>query len=480
MNARPMLVLGIAALAAALAPSAAGDFPRLQIIRISRAADGGVPNGPARHAAISQDKRFARLVAYESDATNIVPGAGGGTNVYVVERAQPYGDNGTPWVAGRTALASVGIGGAPANGPSTSPSLDGSSRVAPHCVAFLSAASNLVRGDTNGKTDAFVRDLRTGVSRRVSVDSHGRQSSGTTSEVAVNGLCTRVAFVNDGGDLALTHTRNRSWRSAVTRSSPPGRRQVYIRAIGGHSGLDHALRGLTFLASASGRGVPGNADSFGIAFANNSRALTFTSQASNLSARDANGQPDVYQRVMVRRYGRRVHGRSPQYLKMDTQLVSAGAGGGAGHGASAQPASNVDGTIVAFTTTAPDLIGGATSVPQVVQADLSGAAPRLRLASRTDAGRPGNGASGDPTVSAAGTWVMFQTAAGDVGHFTGGRPDTDRVDDVVLFAARTGERWVITERGATAPALDPMMSPHGNYVVFERGGQVQLAYLGPE
>jgi hypothetical protein len=165
---------------------------------------------------------------------------------------------------------------------------------------------------------------------------------------------------------------------------------------------------------------------------------------------------------------------------MDTRLVSAGADGHAGRGASGLPASNVDGTIVAFTTTAPDLIGAATAFPQVVQADLSGPAPRMRLVSRTDAGHPGNGASTNPTVSAAGSWVMFQTAAGDVGHFTGGRPDSDHVDDVVLFAARTGERWVVTERGAGGPALDPMMSPHGNYVVFERAGQVQLAYLGPE
>ena len=154
--------------------------------------------------------------------------------------------------AGRSSPRS-GCGGAPADGPSTRPSLSGTSRVAPRCVAFVSAASNLVRGDTNGTPDAFVRFLDTGVTRRVSVSSQGRQSSGTVSEVAVNGLCTRVAFVSDGGDLALTRTRNRSWRSARTRPSPAGRRQVYVRALRGTTGLDEALEGLTFLASASQR-----------------------------------------------------------------------------------------------------------------------------------------------------------------------------------------------------------------------------------
>ena len=225
-------------------------------------------------------------------------------------------------------LASRGLGGQPANGPSTLPSLDGTSRVAPHCVAFVSAASNLVRGDTNGKPDAFLYDLRTGSLRRVSVNSRGRQSSGTVSEVAVNGLCTRVAFVSDAADLALRRTKNRSWRTAVTRANPPGRRQVYVRAIGGTNGIDRALKGLTFLASATDRGRPGDGDSHSIAFTHNSdtRALTFASDARNLSSRDGNGVTDVYQRVMTRGYGRKFRGRRPPQLRMDTSLISAGAG----------------------------------------------------------------------------------------------------------------------------------------------------------
>jgi hypothetical protein len=71
-------------------------------------------------------------------------------NVFAVRRAEPYGENGTPWRAGDRVLVSSGLGGAPANGPSGLPAVDGTSRVAPHCVAFVSAASNLVRGDTNG------------------------------------------------------------------------------------------------------------------------------------------------------------------------------------------------------------------------------------------------------------------------------------------------------------------------------------------
>jgi hypothetical protein len=469
-------ILAIASAVAAIAPAvASAQFPGTDLQRLSRTPDGGVPNGPARNPAISQDKRWGRYAAYESDATDIVAGSGGFTNVYVVHREGPFGEDGTPWRAGRTVLASRGRGGEPANGPSTKPVLGGTSRVAPRCVAFVSAASNLVRGDTNGRPDAFVHDLASGVTRRVSLTSRGRQSSGTVTEVAVNGLCTRVAFVSDGGDLALTRTRNRSWRSAVTRRSPAGRRQVYVRALRGTTGIDRALEGLTFLASATPGGRPGDADSYDVTFSNNSDAVTFTSAAGNLTSRDRNGRPDVYQRTMERAYGRRIKGRKVQYLRMATRLISATPSGEAGNGASYAPAVNTTGSVVAFTTTASNLIGRGSPHPQVVQAEVGG---RTRLASRAESGAPGNGPSGGASVSAGGTWVVFESAASDVATTTNREPDTNGTADAMLFTQASGERWLLGQHSGRAPTSNPMTSPHGNYVVFERGGQVHLLYVG--
>jgi len=458
----------LALLAAALAPgAAAAAFPGTDLQRLS--------DLPSRNPAISQDKRFGRLAAFEADS-------GGTTNVYVVRRAEPIADNGTTWHAGGTVLASRGLGGRPADGPSTQPSLDGTSRAAPHCVAFVSAASNLVRGDTNGKPDAFLYDLRTGSLRRVSLTGRGRQSSGTVSEVVVNGLCTRVAFVSDAADLALRRTKNRSWKTAVTRVNPAGRRQVYIRALGGTNGLDRALKGLTFLASATDTGRPGDGDSHSIAFTNNSdtRAITFASEARNLSARDGNGVTDVYQRVMTRRYGRRIKGRRVQLLRMDTSLVSAGPDGSAGSAASHSPASNVDGSIVAFVTTAAELVGRPTGgVAQIVSAKADGSAsPPLRLASRTLAGGPGNGASAAPSLTAGGSWVAFDSEATDIGVTTARGPDLNGVRDAMLATDPSNDHWLLGEVGARVPTTNPMSSPHGNYIVFERGGFAQLLYVG--
>src|SRR4029079_14476239 len=130
----------------------------------------------------------------------------------------------------------------------------------------------------------------------------------------------------DGGDLALTKTKNRSWKSARNKASPPGRRQVYIRSLPGKTGLDKALKGLTFLASSRGRS-PGNADSFDVVFSNNSRAITYASDASNLEPLDTNGQTDIYQRVMERGYLPKRKHRRAQQLVMTTQLISLTRGG---------------------------------------------------------------------------------------------------------------------------------------------------------
>ena len=445
---------------AAIAVALIAAFPGADLTQLSDA--------PAGNPAISQDKRFGRLVAFES-----------GGNVFAVHRAEPYGENGTPWQPGKRELVSVGLGGAPANGPSSAPAVDGTSRVAPHCVAFVSAASNLVRGDTNGKPDAFVRDLRTGVTKRVSITSRGRQSNGTVTEVAVDGLCRRVAFVSDATDLGLRKTKNRNWKSAVTRANPPGKRQVYLHLFGGSTSIDRAMKKLTFLASATDKGRPGNADSHSIAYAVNADRLTFASDASNLSSSDRNGVSDIYQRSMSRRYGKKIKGRSVQYLRMDTKLVSVGSNGLAGSGASTQPANNVDGSIVAFATTAGDLVrtGG---VAQIAKADVpSGTGrPQVRLASTTPGGAPGNGASAAPSLTAAGSWVLFESDATDVGVTSNRQPDTNGVRDAMLATEPSGDRWLLGERGSGGPTTNPMTSPHGNYVVFERGGTVHLLYVG--
>src|SRR3954451_17214024 len=202
---------------------------------LSKSMAGTVPDGPSRNPAISQDQRIAKVVAFESDAEDLVNGDSNGlTDIFFIRRAEPYGNDGTPWQGGQTEIGSTGMNGQPANGRSYLAALDGDSKnLSPHCLAFVSDASNLVPGDTNGVPDAFIRNLDTGAISRVSVNSHGQQANGPSFDVSLSGDCARVAFSSTATNLALTKTREPNLKPLVTAAAPPGRKQVYVRVLPG-------------------------------------------------------------------------------------------------------------------------------------------------------------------------------------------------------------------------------------------------------
>ena len=111
--------------------------------RVSVSSSGEEGNGESRFPSLSADGRY---VAFESTASNVVPGDTNGTwDVFVHDR-----------VTGQTSRVSVSSSGEQGNNRSGDawPSLSADGRY----VAFHSLASNLVPGDTNGVSDIFLRD----------------------------------------------------------------------------------------------------------------------------------------------------------------------------------------------------------------------------------------------------------------------------------------------------------------------------------
>jgi hypothetical protein len=193
---RNSLIAALAAVAGlAAAEGATGGRPfGTPPLPISIAPGGRAANGASGGAAVSGDDRRTRLAAFHSDASNLVRGdTNGVTDVFVWYR--PHGGQGLRLnrPMGTLVRASVTSGGAEANGASGNPSLDGSLRSAPHCVAFQSDASNLVGGDTDNATDIFVRDLR---ARRTVLVSRGIDTSAYSP--SIDGACRRVAFTAGG------------------------------------------------------------------------------------------------------------------------------------------------------------------------------------------------------------------------------------------------------------------------------------------
>ena len=164
----------------------------------SRALDGGTPNGASTNPVISMDLRYAQIIAFESEASDLVADdTNQQKDVFAVRRAGSFGDTGSAWQPGTTQLVSRGRGRQPANGPSFDPAVDGNTKSRAKCVAFLSDASNLVSGDTNGVTDAFLAKAPRFTPKRVSLPSN-KQTSADSTHVAVSGDCSRVAFVAGG------------------------------------------------------------------------------------------------------------------------------------------------------------------------------------------------------------------------------------------------------------------------------------------
>jgi hypothetical protein len=103
---------------------------------------------------------------------------------------------------GRTQTISVNSLGQQANGASSNPSLAYGGK---H-VVFESVATNLGGRDTRDNVDVFVRNLVTKKTTRVSVSRHGRQTNGNNFFPVVSGNGNIVAFQSDSSNLVKDDT----------------------------------------------------------------------------------------------------------------------------------------------------------------------------------------------------------------------------------------------------------------------------------
>jgi Tol biopolymer transport system component len=160
------------------------DRSRNATLLISANANGtGGGNGDS---VLGQASASGRYVVFQSDASDLLPGDTNGVSDIFLRDT----------LTGVTLLISVAANGGYANGASTDPVItpDGS------CVAFISAATDLVAGDTNGIPDVFVRDLITQTTWRISVGASGTNGTMATPVITPDGRF--VAFFSTARNLA--------------------------------------------------------------------------------------------------------------------------------------------------------------------------------------------------------------------------------------------------------------------------------------
>jgi Tol biopolymer transport system component len=193
------------------------------ITRASVDSAGNQGNRFSGFPSISADGRF---VVFASDAANLVPGdTNNNTDIFVRDLS-----------TNTTTRVSVDSAGTQANNNSfaiASISDDG------RFVAFNSAATNLVPGDTNGSRDIFVRDTRANTTTRVSVDSAGNQGNDISFSTSISTNGRFVAFDSSATNLVPGDTNNTTDLFVSDTGNPPGVINTPGNNINGTPGNDN-------------------------------------------------------------------------------------------------------------------------------------------------------------------------------------------------------------------------------------------------
>jgi len=329
--------------------------------RVSVDSSGAEGNSFSGFQSISAD---GQVVAYSSYASNLVAGDTNGTwDVFVRDRAMG--------ITERVSVDSSGVEGNGGSGDDRPPSISADGQV----VAYSSYASNLVAGDTNGWSDVFVHDRVTGITERVSVDSSGAQTNGGSGFPSISA---------DGQFVAFT-----SWASNLVAGDTNGTYDIFVH--------DRAT-GITERVSVDSAGAEGNHESLPPSISADGQVVAFGSEASNLVAGDPNGTYVFF-----------VHDRATGI----TERVSVDSSGAEGNRDSRWPSISADGQVVAFHSDASNLVAGDTNGTTDVFVHDRATAITERV-SVDSSGTEANSGSGGSTISADGQVVAFYTSASNL------------------------------------------------------------------
>ncbi len=284
------------------------------IQRVSVSFEGAQADSDSGSPVISPDGRY---VAFHSWATNLVPGdTNGYVDVFLHDR--------NTGVTERVSVLSTGEQG---NDSSDIPTISADGRY----VGFESFSTNFAPDDTNGACDVFVRDMTTGSMRRISTSLTGQAGNGWSNGARISDDGSCIAFASAASDL-LIDDFNDSWdvfvcdlyggdiecvsvssagregnsTSQAGRVSADGRYVAFQSLASNLNGGDtnlgmdifvhDRLTGTTECVSVSSSGAQGDSSSYEPSISADGRCVAFKSEATNLVAGDTNGNQDVFVR----------------------------------------------------------------------------------------------------------------------------------------------------------------------------------------
>lgn len=294
-------------------------------------------------------------------------------------------------------------------------------------IAFHSDADNLVVGDSNGVRDAFLHELSTSQTMRISLSTSGGQANGASSPTWVTADASYVALQSHASNLFPNDTN--------------GRPDVVLR---------HSATGSVVPVSVAMSGASGNGDSGDGAVSDDGRYVAFRSAASNLVPNDTNATFDIFVRDMQ---------------LSQTRRVSLSTSGVQGNGSSSFPSISSNGRYICFRSSASNLVPGDTNgVDDDFVHDMStGITIRVNVDSQ---GNQANALSETPFISGDGRFVAFMSYATNLVP-----GDTNQRYDIFVkdLATQQTTRVNVSSSGTQANFNSnfPHISHDGRYVVFQ-------------
>ncbi len=366
----------------------------------------GVPGNASSYnnLAISGNGNFT---VFASPASNLVSGdSGSGTDIFMK-------DNRT----GQTTMVSTSQAGVKGSNLSNRPSVTGDGRY----VAFRSAATNLVAGDTNGAWDIFRKDTLTGEVLRASTASDSVQANGSSDWPAISDDGRYIAFLSSASNLVAGDTNAAA--------------DVFVKDL---------LSGQTVRVSTDAAGIQATGASEKLDISADGRYVAFRSQAANLVAGDTNGKWDIFFKDTV---------------TGAITCLSAGANADSGW-----PSISDDGNWVTYPADASNLVPGDTNANRdiMVASTLTGQITRV---STDSTGAQVAAYCGAPSISADGRYVAFFSAAANL---VAG--DTNANRDIFRKDTLTGAvvRYSTSSSGVEANSSTdyPVISADGVYIAY--------------
>lgn len=368
-------------------------------------------NNYSFHTAVSDSGRY---VAFSSLASNLVTGdTNDASDVFLRDQHDQT-----------TVRVSVSSSGTQGNGWSGQMELSISDNG--RYVGFLSSASNLVPGDTNGQQDVFVHDVQTGETTRASVSSAGEEANDETAAVDISPGGSYVAFQSSASNLDPLDLN--------------GIDDVFVHDV---ATGETEIVSVNSLGLQGAPGPGGKNDSPSIS--SNGRYVAFVSD-SVLVPGDVNQDWDIYVRD-------RQEGTTTRVSLTSSGLPTSY------ESPSDAPSISDDGRFVAFNSKdnfgdAMDEDGGEDDI--FLRDREAGTTERISV---TQYGALANGPSTGASVSDDGRFVAFTTSSTNLGPAT-------RAEHVAVFDRSTRKTHIASTCG-NAASIRASLSGSGSHVAFD-------------